>query len=143
MNTFLLAEIPFIPPDQVGQWILCLVLVAYLATLVKKLFGWESTEESLKRDVTSLKRKVEDLASKTATRDELEKISAKCDNLERYTRDRTHDTIKAVGEVQLNLEKMRTEFIKEMRATLQPLEDRLNEFIIDWADGHGTKKRGG
>lgn len=130
----LFAELPQIPTDQVGGFVLCLILVAYLLILLKKLFGWEgptSTVTDLKREVKAVSAQV----SRCATKEEMvslkEEINSKYDKLEEYTHARAHDTINAVNSLHLNVEKMRAEIIREMAASNQRLENRIHELLLE------------
>lgn len=148
----ILAEIPTVPPEQLGVFLVCLILLVYFVNQLKRLFGWEDRETVVKGDVNGLKRKVEALSTQVAlcvTKSEVKElqkeIEEKYKQLEKYTQDRAHDTINAVNSLQINVEKLRVELIKELASSSQRIENRFNELLLTQAgrSPHTGKSSGG
>lgn len=157
----LLAEIPQVPLEQVGSFLLCLILFTYFANQVKKLFGWDKPlnetgatkgeVESVKEGLASLSARLSAQVALCATKEEVSRlgreINDKYDKLEKYSHDQAHDTINAVNALQLNVERVRVEMVRETTQAIQRSEDRLtnriNELFSDRLGHERVQKRGG
>lgn len=138
------ALLPPLPVDQIGSYVLFVILVVHLANQIKKLLGWDrpsSETNATKGEVGAVKKEVSALSEKLsaqvalcATKEEVfkvrDEITDKYDKLEQYSHNQAHDTINALNSVQLNLEKLRVELVREMASANQRIEDRINELVL-------------